>query len=74
MQEIVNQTNEKLQELKNKYKESAEEEDFKKSEFLFAPLDRTELLAFLGLSVLRGTVPLESATQLFHGAFSPPPF
>ena len=74
MQEIVNQTNEKLQEQKNKYKESAEEEDFKKSEFLFAPLDRTELLAFLGLSVLRGTVPLESAAQLFHGAFSPPPF
>ena len=32
------------------------------------------MLAFLGLNILRGTVPLEGANELFTGAFGPAPF
>lgn len=74
LSKIVQMTNQKLEEQRQKFMESTSQQDWTKNEHRFLPITRTELLAFLGLSVLRGTVPLESASELFSGAFAPPPF
>ena len=73
LEEIVKRTNEKLEVAKEKWRETSRE-DQRKNEYQFAKLDRTELMAFLALNVLRGTVPLESATELFNGPFAPSAF
>ena len=50
------------------------QKNWTKNEHLFMPIDRNELLAFFALNVVRGTVPLESATELFTGSFAPAQF
>ena len=74
LQEMVSRTNEKLEEARRKFMASTKQHEWTKNEYRFMPTDRTELLAFLALNVLRGTVPLESATELFTGSFAPAPF
>ena len=74
LEEMVACTNEKLEEERRKFVARTREHNWAKGEHLFLPIDRTELLAFLALNVLRGTVPLESATELFTGSFAPAPF
>ena len=71
---MVTCTNEKLEEERRKFVASTREHNWAKGEHMFLPIDRTELLAFLALNVLRETVPLESATELFTGSFAPAPF
>ena len=74
LQTIVTHTNEKLEEQRRKFMSSTKQKNWTKNEHLFMPIDRTELLAFFALNVLRGTIPLESATELFTGSFAPAQF
>ena len=53
---------------------TAREDDIDKAGHLVERTDGTEMRAFLGLNLLRGTVPLESADELFYGGFGPPQF
>ena len=71
---ITARTNNKLSIMRARFHETASEEDIGKGGHLLEPTDVIEMRAFLGLNLLRGTVPLESANELFYGGFGPPQF
>ena len=72
--ETLKHTNEKLLEEKTKY-EAATADPVASHAKEYALLTRTELLAFLGLSLLRGCMGRNAtAEELFRGPYAPAPF
>ena len=74
VEKIVERTNKKLEKLRAEFVSKTDEPERSKSIHLLAPTDGIEMRAFFGLNILRGTVPLESARELFYGGFGPPQF
>ena len=70
----IKYTNQKLLEEKVKYESSTKDSDLSHLQE-FDPVTRSELLSFVGLSLLRGSVGAESSAEdLFTGPFAQAPF
>ncbi|KAF0299725.1 PiggyBac transposable element-derived protein 4 [Amphibalanus amphitrite] len=70
---ILTHTNRKLDDARQIFAEKGSSDEQRKKKYILAPLDETELRAFIGMTVLRGTFDI-GVDDLFSAKHGPPLF